>query len=383
MSNPIRILHVVGIMNLGGIETFLMSALRNIDRTQINFDFVVHGKGVFDDEIRSLGGRVFYLPRIGKNPLNLNKWKNEFRNVLANNHFDAVESHMLGKTVLILKIAKEIGIQTRIAHSHFGNIPFRSYLRAPHFWFFFFLNKHNYAKYATTYFGTTQNAGDKEFGEKISRSKDYQIIRLAIDTEKFKFSIQERNQVREKLNVDSNTLLIGHIGRFEIHKNQIFLIKILPQIIQKNPNVKLLLIGDYSRYPQAQKLIQRYHLEHYVITPGCVENPNTYYAAMDLFLMPSIFEPFGIVSIEAQCSGLPAIISQKLPKEAALFETTHPLPLDEKRWIDAITHIQPNSLEVRPQYSMSTKEKGWDIHDEIKKLQSIYIQLVNSCKLKT
>ena len=312
-SEPIRILHVIGSMNRGGAEAMIMNLYRQIDRTRVQFDFVENTlqPAAFDDEIRELGGRIFNCPHYnGKNHLIYKRWWKHFFSE-HRGEFSAVHGHLGSTAAIYLPIAKSHGVYT-IAHSHntrgqgFGDWLYHMYA----------LPTRHIADY---FFACSKDAGSDRYGEKVaSDSTHFRVLNNAIDVRRFAFDPKVRSETRSALGVSETDVLIGHVGRFVEQKNHVFLTDIFAAICRKNPNAKLLLIGKEDPEKKIRAKVKASGLSDRVIIAGVQENVSPYYQAMDLFLMPSLYEGLGVVLVEAQCSGLPCLISDKIPLECSL-----------------------------------------------------------------
>ena len=246
ISSPIRILHVVPNMQSGGLETLIMNIYRNIDRTKIQFDFLVHyeKEKFYDSEIISLGGKIYRSTLRDDN--NIFKYK-KFLNHFFNTHkeYQIVHCHMSSIVSTIFPIARKHGVKHLIAHSH--NSQTEPTLKGKIKKFLI----RNVAKYSTCNFACSNLAGKFLF-----KNKDYEIIENAIDIEKFKFSINTRHKIRHELNIDDDCFVIGNIGRLNIQKNQMFLIDVFEEYLKLNANSKLLIIGSGEKENQLRQYIK-------------------------------------------------------------------------------------------------------------------------------
>ncbi len=313
MNEPIRILHVIGIMNRGGAEAMIMNLYREIDRSKVQFDFVENTQqtAAYDDEIRSLGGRIFNCPHYrGLNHLEYVRWWDRFFREHAG-EFNAVHGHLGSTACLYLSAAKKYGLYT-IAHSHNTN---GAGLRNKLYRAYAFPTRY----IADFFFGCSLDAGRDRFGKKVaSDASRFRVLNNAIDTRHFAFDPVARTLTREKLRVAEDELLIGHVGRFVEQKNHPFLIDIFSEMVKIDPKVKLLLIGHEDPEKKIRAKVESLGLTDRVIFAGVQEKVSPFYQAMDLFLMPSLFEGLPLVLVEAQTSGVPCVISDKIPEDSIL-----------------------------------------------------------------
>lgn len=329
MGKPIRVLHVLGTLNRGGAESRIMDIYRSIDKTVVQFDFVIHteNKCTFADEICNLGGRIFQVPRfIGRNYLKYRKsWISFLR---EHSDYRIIHGHMTSTAFIYLKIAKNIGVNTRIAHVRSGN-------------------KETIAKcllsrlshvYATNLLAVSREAAIIEFGKTKVHDGVVKIVPNAIDTKKYIFCNRTRKTIREELGL-FNTIAIVHVGRFQKMKNHEFLIDLFYQIIDKGINAQLVLIGDGIERTNIEMKVQDLGLDERVQFLGVRDDVPQLLSAMDVLVFPSFYEGFPGVVLEAQASGLPCIVSDTITREVAITDLVKFLPLETGvlPWIQAIT----------------------------------------------
>ena len=357
----IRILHVVPNMNSGGIENLIMNLYRNIDRTKVQFDFIVHyqKRGFFDEEIEKLGGRIFRCTIREDN--NIIKYIRDLRTIFKENpEYKVVHGHMASLGFIYLKIAKKYGVPIRIAHSHGTSFlkTIKGYIK--------FLTFKLIKYQANVRFACSTEAGKYLFGEK----RDFQFIPNAIDMEKFAYNEQVREEVRKELGIKSQ-LVIGNVGRFNLQKNQIFLLEIFQQIVSKEKDARLLLIGTGELEDTIQQKIKELQLEDNVQLLGVRKDVDRIYQAMDIFLMPSLFEGLPLTGVEAQANGLRCYFSDTITKEVSISNNIEFLSLDltAKEWAEAILqhmHYDRNRIHIYNQ--------NFNIKHLAKEMQKTYIE---------
>lgn len=363
----IRILHVVTKMDAGGIETLLMNFYREIDKSKVQFDFLLHRteKGFYDDEINRLGGKLYYVPSISilKHKRYLNALDVFFS---KHSEYRIVHSHINAFSMFVLRAAKNHCIPIRIAHSHIANPSF-SFIKTP-------VRCYCIAKikeYCTHMFACSEMAGTWLFGKNVLTKSKFKIINNAIDSEKFIFNPSLRNQLRTELNVENKIVFI-HVGRFTKQKNHNFIIELFNMYHKQNPESCLWLFGEGVLYNRVKDLIKKYSLERSVSLMGVKENINEYMMAADCFLFPSIYEGLGIVAIESQTAGLLTICSDFVPKEANISSLYHSRILDYNQWIEVINNNIPYSRKTD---NVAIKS-NYDIKVVASWLQKFYINVV-------
>lgn len=374
MSEPLRILHVFARMDRGGAETMLMNIYRAIDREQLQFDFVVSSQGEicdYDEEIRALGGKIYYLPRYhGKNHFAyLRAWRQFFQ---SHPEYAIVHGHLRSTAALYLPIAKKRGLTT-ICHSHSissgSGFPalVKTLLQWPLRWL------------PDWYFACSKEAGAWLFGKKALQKPRFRLIKNAISTEKFAFDDTKRAALREAFDVE-NQFVIGHVGNFTAAKNQLFAVQVMHEVVKKQPNACLLFIGEGQARAQVEELAATLGLADHIRFLGKREDTWTLYTMMDYFLFPSKFEGLGMALIEAQAAGLVCLTSDQVPREVDLTSRVafFPLTLSAQQWAAQILQDQSKITENRTLFAKEVAEKGYDITQVAADLQHFYLQ---ECKV--
>lgn len=365
-----RVLHVVGRMNRGGIESFLMNVYRHIERSKLQFDFAVHtqDKCDFDDEIEALGGKIYRITPRSKSIIQNNKdWDNLFK---IHSDINVVHQHVSSLTyVSPLRIAKKNGLQNRIVHSH--NIQAESKLH----YAFHLLNSRYIDKYANYYFACSNNAAKWLYGKSKVKSNNIQLVKNAINIENFLFQNDKRCDLRSNLSLNEGEIVIGHVGRFSEQKNHKFLIDIFEKITEKVKNAKLLLVGSGSLEQDIKYYVKEKRLDSNVMFLGNRSDVANIMQAMDIFLLPSLHEGLPLVLVEAQASGLMCFVSSEaVSNEAKITETYKSISLEKnaEHWSNEII----KSLNYKRQdTSVFVRKAGYEIKNEALNLQNFYLNL--------
>lgn len=371
MMEPIRILHVIGIMNRGGAETMIMNLYRNIDRTRVQFDFVQNegGPAAYDEEILALGGRIYHCPRYrGKNHFAYTKWWNAFFKEHTG-EYPVVHGHIGSTAAIYLAIAKKYGIYT-VAHSHNTNT--MATLTDKLYWIFAYPTRY----IADHFFACAEEAGVSRYGHRIgTNKKQCAVLRNAIDTSRFSYNETVRQTIRKQLSINKPTKVIGNISRFSEQKNHSFLLDIFAQIHKKNPDSVLLLVGDGDLRPQIEADVAEKHLEDAVIMTGVQSNTWDYYQAMDVFLMPSLYEGLPVSLVEAQTAGLPCCVSTNVPRESGITDLVQFRSLEDSPevWADWVLEC---AQKPRKDTSEQIRQAGYDITETSRWLEDYYLKVV-------
>lgn len=368
-TEPIRILHFVPSMRAAGIETFIMNLYRHIDRSKIQFDFVVHTtkKQIYDDEIEQLGGKIYHLTY--KDDKNFLKYINNLNQLFSKHpEYKIVHGNMQSMMPIYLHIAKKHNVPIRIAHAH--NNGYEKTLKG-----FLLHVLSRFAKYeSTNNFACSDEAGKYLFG-----NRNFTFIPNFIDAKKFRFDNNARMATRRKLGIADDELLIGHIGRFDLQKNHRRLIEIFNVEHQNNPKTKLCLVGVGKLKNDVESQVERLNLTANVLFLGQRTDTPELYSAMDVFMLPSLYEGLGIVAIEAQANGLPCIISDTVASQAILTKDVIRISLNkpDEEWVAHIPSTT-KSTKTRTSNYQAVEQSAFNITKGEEIITTLYEQLLKN-----
>ncbi|EIT83972.1 glycosyltransferase EpsF2 [Fictibacillus macauensis ZFHKF-1] len=364
----IRVLHVFGGLNKGGAETMIMNLYRQIDRSKIQFDFVLHHpeKNDYANEILSLGGKIHVIPKFrGTNYIEyINSWRNFFK---THSEYKLIHGHVRSTAALYLLVARKYGLKT-IAHSHstfsgFGLAGiYKKILQFP-------------IRFIADYLFSCSNvAGEWLYGKKHTFKKNYYVQKNAIDINKYTFSEQIRNKKKRELNLEGK-FVIGHIGRFTKAKNHKFLLKLFKEIYFRNLDSVLLLVGEGELKESIIKSSKQMGISDRIIFTGVRNDIPDLLQVMDMLLFPSLYEGLPVTLIEAQASGLPCVVSDNVTKEVEITDLLTYVCLDGKleSWIKA---INTGTNHNRRQRHLELEKAGYDIKSSSTTLQNIYTGII-------
>ncbi|MEW7278526.1 glycosyltransferase family 1 protein [Aquimarina sp. 2201CG1-2-11] len=374
-----RVLQVFTVMNRGGAESMIMNYYRKLDKSRIQFDFLVHRKnrGAFDDEIEEMGGNIYRFDAI--NPLFPNKYYKELRAFLnQHNEYRIIHSHLNTFSCFPLKIAEEFGIPCRIAHAHIAidkvNI------------FSLFKSKESKSEtikkiiklqlkkriknHATHFLSCGQKAGEWLFD-----NSPFTTMNNAIDTESFLYDKTIEAAYKEKLGL-CDELVLGHIGRFVSQKNHEFLLKIFEEVLNKKENVSLVLIGDGPLRSNIEQAAKKMKVDHKIQFLGVRPDIPKLCQMLHFFVFPSFYEGLPVTLIEAQASGLKILASDTITKEVELTSNIKFLSIQDspRFWADQI-------LNSKGYEKQNTKEAivkgGYDIISNTRKIEEFYLKQIS------
>lgn len=368
----VKVLQIGMTSNIGGMETYIMSQYRHLDKSRIQYDFLnITGEKdiVFSDEILSCGSVIYSVSSRHNNPLKhyfeiirlLWKIRREYKVIVLNT------CHLY--YMFPIFIAMLFQYPKRIVHSHNSGdelqITFKRKILIS-------LNKLLMNLSATDYWACSRMAGQWMFGNYIH----FDVIHNAIDVDKFYYRPSIRTEMREKLGIPSQAYVIGNVARFSYQKNQEYLIDIFNEVHRLDDSAYLVLVGtnsgcgDYEN--RVRKRVSDYHLDENVIFLGMRDDADKIYQAMDCFVLTSIFEGLCISAIEAQTACLPCVCSDVLPEEAIITDRLYSKKLSDlpREWAEFILKLKRKErYDIRKEISKS----GYDISKEVKKLENMFI----------
>ncbi len=324
MGEPIRVLHILQRMEAGGTQALLMNIYRKIDRTKVQFDFLVvyKEKQFYDDEIEKMGGHVYKLSF--REDLNLPKFQKDLAVFFAQHHeYKIVHCHAYTIGYFCLKAAKKAGIPVRIAHSH-NNETVHDIKYLPKLFM-----QRMFTKNATDLFACSEEAGKYLF-----KDKPFQVLKNAIDSQNFIADADTRNEIRKELGL-KDKFVVGHVGRLHPQKNHDFLIDVFAEIKKKKPDAELILVGTG---PLEEKVKSK------------------------------------VVAIEAQAAGVPIVCSEGLPPETDITPIYQKLLLSDgaEKWANVALEMAQN-LKAHTNMQQYVIDAGFDMDATAKYMESYYL----------
>ena len=367
-SSPIRVLHVLGTTNLGGAESRIMELYRCIDRSKVQFDFLVHTtkEGHYSKEIRELGGQIYSLPRF--KVINLVQYRKAIKQFFEEHkEFAAVQGHMTSTASIYLPIAKKANSSAiTIAHARSAGVDkgAKGYVTK--------LLRSSLKHKADYCFTCSKEAGIAVFGEKWVNKRKVWTIPNAIDANRFQYNETVRNEVRAKLGVQDK-FVIGHVGRFGFMKNHTYLVDIFAELCKHRDNMALVLIGKGEEEENIHNKLKVLGLEDKVLFLGNKFDVERYYQAFDYFVFPSTFEGLPGSVAEAQAAGLHCLISDKITREVALTELVSYRSIEEepKLWAEEILKNSDKAL-IRKDMREAIAKKGFDVNTQAVLMEEFY-----------
>lgn len=363
--SAVRVLHVLGSLNLGGAESRIMDLYRCINKEELQFDFLIHSneKQHFENEIVNLGGKVYRVPRFRVN--NWFSYHKALKQFFYNHQeFRAVHGHMTSTASIYLPIAKKAGVPITIAHVRSAGVDHgikgivTKLLRLS-------------LKYKADYcLACSKEAGIAAYGKNWVNKGKVEVVPNAIDAEKYLYNQDDRTVYREKLGI-ADKFVIGHVGSFRAAKNHKFLIQIFSQIYKQRKDAVLLLVGDGELMYDIKKQVEEYELTDVVHFLGNQDKVSPFYQVMDYLVFPSLYEGLPGTVVEAQVSGLPCLVSANITKEVGVTDlvTFYSLDKSADEWAD---YVIMHQAYLRTDRIAQIREAGFDIGSQIERYKKIY-----------
>lgn len=363
---PIRILHMIGSLEVGGSQAMVINLYKAIDREKIQFDFIVDHPDLMElaETVKALGARIYTMPTfVGSNLVSVRRaWHRFFR---EHPEYKVLHSHVRSYASVYLPIAKKHGLKT-IIHSHSTSngsgvtALVKLALQFP-------------LRYQADYFfSCSQEAGQWLFGKKVTGSHRHFILKNAINASQYRFDPDIRAQYRQQLQLDGHCVYV-HVGRFHPAKNHLFLLDVFAELHRRQPDSLLLLVGDGELRDQISQKIQELDLTQSIRLLGNRMDVSCILQAADCFLFPSAWEGLGIVAVEAQAAGLPCLCSDQVPRAVQVIDSCRFLPLDSvQNWADSAMALP----QERSDTSGQIIAHGYDIHSTASWLMHFYLKAV-------
>lgn len=371
-EKEISVLQVLDFVNHNsGVSAIVVNYYSNMPKERVKCDFLLYEEPEADlaELLKQNGAKIYVSGQPeGRNIL---QYRKKIRNFFDTHgeEYDMIHVHIPNAAFIILESAKRYGIPVRILHSHNARgadgigKKIRNYV----------LNKWGIF-YADEFFACSKSAGRYLFGESAVAQEKVRVIPNAVDVRRYRYSEEKRLKMRRELGVENN-LVLGHVGRFAEQKNHVQLIDIFYETQKRYPDAKLLLLGDGPLRLQVEEKIKQLGIADKVMFVGTVDHVWDYMQAMDIFLLPSLYEGLPVVCVEAQAADLPCLLSDRISDEIKLTENVYFLDNgDIAAWVDKIGkvryHLRKDDINI----------EDYNIEQAGKKLEEIYNSLWNKYK---
>lgn len=358
-----RVLMIAAALRIGGAEKVAADIGLYVDPEQYEIHYVVFGDeiGAYEPELEARGCRVFHMPEPSADYA---VYLQNLKALIQTYHYDVIHAHTMFNIGWAMLVGSQCGVPVRVAHAHsslagHGGVRVRLYETAM---------RRLILRHATDLVACGVEAGERLYGKQVFAQKG-QLILNGIDTQRFAYNAEKRAAMRRVLGLEDR-FVIGHAGHLAAVKNQMFLLDLMPSVLNRCPEACLLLLGEGEDRPALERKIRELRLEDHVHLTGNVRNVPDYLNAMDVFAFPSLYEGMPLSILEAQANGLPCVISERVPKDVFVTDLLQPLPLEAPRaWVEAICTAKRETPET---YAALLAEMGFDTEAAMRKIYAIY-----------
>lgn len=322
-----KILYVVKNMRVSnGVSSYIMNYYRKlIKKSNVDIDFLIVSDvgSPYYDEICKHGSNIYIMPSFKRTI----KMFNFLRKLFKNNHYDILHSNVFNSNFPIAYMAKKYGVPVRILHSH-ATMNGDNFLK---------IIRNKPLQFMSIYFSNCLFACSQMAGKQIYKKKNFYVVNNAIDLKKFEFNDELRNEIRKENKIKNDELIISTVGRLTSQKNPYFILEIVNKLAKENIKFKFWWFGSGNLDNEIKNKASEMNIENYIKFFGSINDVYKYYNAMDIFILPSIYEGLPVVGIEAQANGLKCLFSNNITNETRMYEKTLFLPIDSaKTWSDKI-----------------------------------------------
>lgn len=374
-EEKLRILQIVFCWGSGGVERLITNYVQNIPEVVIDV-LVLQAcdtQSIFNDVIRNAGGEIYNIKQSHKSLIRLFDRMREIKEFCDNHKYDIV--HVNGGTCI--DICYAIAAQKSkykpkvIMQAHADNVepPKVVIKKASHF-LFKFITKNK----PDGFLACSKKSFEWMFG-KYNEDKNKMVLLNGIELDRYQFNEEVRNQIRKEYNLEDKFVL-GTVGRIVPQKNPYFILDIIATVSAQRKDIVLLWAGEGPMFEEVKKKAVDMGISKLIIFLGARKRIWNYYQAMDLFILPSVYEGLGIVNIEAQCTGLKCLVSDVVPEEAAVTDLIEYLPLNNKNvWVDRI--LQGKAVNARKSHVQDAYNYGYSQKESAKRLYQFCNNLIS------
>ena len=360
-----KILIVIGKLCVGGAERIGRNIGYYADKNRYEIHYLVYGKdrGDYERELVNVGCRIHHMPPPS---YGYGKYYKNLKRLLKKERFDVVHSHTMFSSAWVVRAARQCGVPVRIVHSHTIQGPEkRSFVKKLYENTMRIIIRID----STQYVACGMSAGNWLFG-KAFFSKKGKLIYNGIKLSDYAYCEEARKKTREMLHIEDG-FIVGHVGHLASVKNQIFILKLIPELLKREPKTVLMLLGEGEDKEKLLTETERLNIADHVIFTGNVTNVGEYMSAMDVFVFPSLYEGMPLAMVEAQANGLPCIISDAIPDDVHLTDLVQGISLktNQEEWVTGILRAKREKPE---KYENIIRKAGFDTMDMVRKIYALY-----------
>lgn len=361
----IKVLHITGSVDIGGVSSVILNYYKFINRNVVSFDIAIttNNDGINGKHLRDLGANIY---KIALKSANRKQFEKDIESLIYKNKYDVVHVHGNYTSWVALRVAKRCGVKVRIAHAHTAVQKGESIREKLKRVTGFFLNSY----YSTSMIACGKMAGDYVFGRINMLKRNSVILPNSVDVEHYKYNEKIRYDVIASLNLE-NKFVVGIVGRISTEKNVLYGVDIFKCIKEKIRNSILVVVGDGEEMENLKRKIADENLENDVLCLGKRDDVNRLLQAFDLLIMPSLYEGFPVVAVEAMASGLPVLLSDRITKELDFGSAVRYLPLNNKNdWAETASKFINDSK--RRERTEEVIDNRLDIRYTVDLLMNLY-----------
>lgn len=349
---------------IGGVETYIINLVKNIDKERFEVDFLIQDEitGINKEKIQGCYHNIYKVENLKKHPIRAIK---TLKKLYKENSYDVIHLNIsTASSALYALPCKLFSRNTKIIiHSHNGG----DKNKLQHYIFRKIING-----IADERLACSKLAGQWMFGRKMVGLDKVIITNNAIETDRFLYNEEKRNKIRQELNLKESDFVIGHVGRFNPQKNHLGMIEFFEEAVRQDNSLKLMLLGTGELEKEIKEKVIQKGLDKNVIFLGVKSNINDYYQAMDIFILPSLFEGLPIVGIEAQASGLKCVFSDNVTREVDITGNVEFLSIEKpEEWKNCILNLK-TAKNIRNNQKETIEQRGYDIKNQTKQIERIY-----------
>lgn len=351
-------------LEANGISKFIVNMALELNKNGKMVEVLSAGKADSNikNQLKQNKIKIIEINDRTKKPIN---YLIRLKNILIEDDIDILHVNGNSTTMSVELLAARLAhVKIRIAHSHNTTTehPVLNILLRP----LFEMN-------VTGRLACNYAAGKWLFG-----NKEFKVIQNGIYLSNYQFNLNLRKELRDKLKISNDNVVIGNVGYFNYQKNQEFLINLVSRMSSK---YKLVLIGSGTNFTKDKLIVKEKGLANKVIFLGTVNNVNEYLNIFDVFVLPSRFEGQPFTLIESMANGLDSIVSNRVSKDTNLTSKVIYLSLNNVHsWINTIKRMNFNYKERINNsvlYSKILRNKGYDVEHNTKQVLKYYQEKEN------
>ena len=369
----IKVLFIVDNLNkIAGVSTIVYGLYKHLDKKNFQADFLVSKKATnsYENNIKALGGKVYYSgnPLSVKELIKVLNYNSDFFKKNAS-EYDIVYLHSPTIAEMTIRYAKKYGVKNIIIHSH-SSMFSSNFLKM----FINYILVFRIKKLANHFWYCSREAAEFLYGKDFKNLPDVQWIKNAIDCNKFTYNPLDADNFKEKLGM-SKVKIALHVSNFSKIKNTYFLVDVIKEVINKDPDWRFICAGDGPEKTKTEEAIKENGLSDYCLFTGFTDDVKSFMNVADLLLLPSIKEGLPVVTIEAQALGLTCFVTDTITRDADIGAIEY-LQLNKTIWVDKILAFKPKDSEAREVLSEKVKNSGFNIINEAQKVEKLFLKMV-------